>query len=239
VRQQSLGVDQTSADENQLVISYTLLRQVVGWIGTLLPIVLLVGVAISSTQARPDSMSGYYYTDMRNVFVGALCALGAFLGAYDGYDDLDRWITNIAGFCAIGVAFCPTKPTVCVPGPHACPASSVAQLSTGQQVVGDIHVFFAVTTFVMLGLMALRFAKGGKTASGQDATGRNPIYRASGVTILSCVLLAVLSNLLPTSVNAHWPLLFIFEAVAVFSFGVSWFVKGRTMEGIRNRIRSR
>ena len=239
MRQQSLGVDQTSADENQLVISYTLLRQVVGWIGTLLPIVLLVGVAISSTQARPDSMSGYYYTDMRNVFVGALCALGAFLGAYDGYDDLDRWITNIAGFCAIGVAFCPTKPTVCVPGPHACPASSVALLSTGQQVVGDIHVFFAVTTFVMLGLMALRFAKGGKTPSGRDILRENFIYRASGITILSCVLLAVLSNLLPASVNAHWPLLFIFEAVAVFSFGVSWFVKGRTMEGIRNRIRSR
>jgi hypothetical protein len=42
-------------------------------------------------------------------------------------------------------------------------------------------------------------------------------------------MLAVLSNLLPASVNAHWPLLFIFEAVAVFSFGVSWFVKGRTM----------
>jgi hypothetical protein len=240
MRQQSLGVDQTSADENQLVISYTLLRQVVGWIGTLLPIVLLVGVAISSTQARPDSMSGYYYTDMRNVFVGALCALGAFLGAYDGYDDLDRWITNIAGFCAVGVAFCPTKPTVCVPGPQVCPASSVAQLSTGQQVVGDIHVFFAVTTFVMLGLMALRFAKGGKTPPpAQDSIRENWIYCASGITILSCVLLAVLSNLLPASVNAHWPLLFIFEAVAVFSFGVSWFVKGRTMEGIRNRIRSR
>ena len=168
----------------------------------------------------------------------ALCALGAFLGAYDGYDDLDRWITNIAGFCAVGVAFCPTKPTVCVPGAHACPASSVAQLSIGQQVVGDIHVFFAITTFVMLGLMALRFANGG---GGRRAIprGENSVYRASGITILCCVMLAVLSNLLPASVNAHWPLLFIFEAVAVFSFGVSWFVKGRTMEGIRNRIRSR
>ena len=237
MRQQSLGVDLISADENQLVISYTLLRQVVGWIGTLLPIVLLAGLAISSTQSRPDSMSGYYYTDMRNVFVGALCALGAFLGAYDGYDDLDRWITNIAGFCAVGVAFCPTKSTVCGPGAHACPASSVAQLSTGQQVVGDIHVFFAVTTFVMLGLMALRFAKAEKAE--QRYRGENSVYRATGITILSCVMLAVLSNLLPSSVNAHWPLLFIFEAVAVFSFGVSWFVKGRTMEGIRNRVRSR
>ena len=113
-------------------------------------------------------------------------------------------------------------------------------------------MFFAVTTFTMLGLMALRFAKGGKTPSEQDWMGRirnglgfgtnpgdeperyrgeNLVYRASGITILSCVMLAVLSNLLPASVNAHWPLLFIVEAIAVFSFGVSWFVKGRTMEG--------
>ena len=129
MRQLSLGVDQQSADGNQLVISYLYLRRFVGWIGTLLPIVLLVGVAISSAQARPDSMSGYYYTDMRNVFVGALCALGAFLGAYDGYDCVDRWITNVAGFGAIGVAFCPTKPTVCAAGAGACPAYSVTQLS--------------------------------------------------------------------------------------------------------------
>jgi hypothetical protein len=213
--------DQPSADGNPLINSYMLLRQVVGWVGTLLPIVLLVGGAISS-QARPDSMSGYYYTDMRNVFVGALCVLGAFLGAYDGYDWVDRWITNIAGFCAIGVAFFPTKPTV-------------THLSTGQQAIGDIHVFFAVTTFIMLGLMALRFAGDGETPQYRGAIG---IYRASGITILSCVLLAVLSNVLPAAVNAHWPLLFIFEAVAVFSFGFSWFVKGQTMERILNRLRS-
>ena len=254
----SPGSDQRSAAGNQLIVSYMFLRQTVGWIGTLLPIVLLVGVAISSTESRPDSMSGYYYTDMRNIFVGALCALGVFLGAYDGYDDVDRWITNIAGLGAIGVAFCPTKPTVCAAGARACPASSVTQLSASQQVVGDIHLFFAAATFIMLGLMALRFAKGGKTPPGQNTIGQiryalgfgkpnagdqpqryrgeNFIYHASGITILSCVILAALSNLLPASINAHWPLLFIFEAVAVFSFGFSWFVKGRTMEGIRARI---
>jgi hypothetical protein len=106
--------------------------------------------------------------------------------------------------------------------------------------------------------MALRFAKGGKTPAGlntmgqiryglgfgqsaaddqpQRYKGENLTYRVSGITILSCVILAALSNLLPASVNAHWPLLFIFEAFAVFAFGFSWFVKGRTMEGIRTRI---
>ena len=133
-------MSQRSPERNQLIVSYMFLRQTVGWIGTLLPVVLLVGAAISSTASRPDSMSGYYYTDMRNIFVGALCALGVFLVAYDGYDDVDRWITSIAGFGAIAVAFCPTKPAVCAPGAGACPASSVTHLSTSQQVVGDIHL---------------------------------------------------------------------------------------------------
>jgi hypothetical protein len=86
--------------------------------------------------------------------------------------------------------------------------------------------------------MALRFAKHGKPGDGPGPrfAGENVIYRASGITVLGCVLLAALSNLLPASVKAHWPWLFIFEAAAVFAFGVSWFVKGRTIQGIRARI---
>ena len=249
---------QRRRDRNELIVSYLFLRQAVGWIGALLPIVLLAGNAISSATPRPDSVSGYYYTDMRNTLVGALCALGVFLVAYKGYDDVDLWITNIAGFGAIGVAFCPTKPAICTPGIQACPASSVARLSTSQQVVGDIHVFFAAVTFIALGLMALRFAKRGMTPAGQSTisqlryglgfgkpdnvsqrqyTRENAVYHVSGITILSCVLLAALSNLLPTSVNAHWPLLFIFESVAIFAFGVSWFEKGQTIQGLLARTR--
>jgi hypothetical protein len=259
VSQRSPGRNQRSPEGNQLIVSYMFLRQTVGWIGTLLPAVLLAGAAISSKASRPGSMSGYYYTDMRNIFVGALCALGVFLVAYDGYDDVDRWITSIAGFGAIGVALCPTKPAVCVAAAQACLASSLTHLSTTQQAVGDIHLVFAAATFIALGLMALRFGKGGVTPPGQSTLGRmqyglgfgqpnvgdqpqrypgeNLIYRASGITIMACVMLAALSNLLPAPVNAHWPLLFIFEAVAVFVFGFSWFVKGRTIQGILARVR--
>ena len=236
---------------NELIISYMFLRKTVGWIGSLLPIVLIAGNTIFFTSPRPGSMSGYYYTSMRNVFVGALCALGVFLLASAGYDEVDRWITNIAGFCAIGVAFFPTKPSVCTAHAQACLPPSVAHLSTGQQVAGGFHLSFAAVTFIALGLMALRFAKSARTPGGQAMMGRirhglglatpgdaerpprkkvrDAIYRACGFTILSCVVLAALSNLLPPSVKADWPLLFIFEALAVFAFGVSWFVKGQTL----------
>ena len=229
------SVRQRDPEKNELIISYMYLRKTVGWIGTLLPVVLLAGNAIFTTSL-PGSMSGYYYTHMRNVFVGALCALGVFLLAYDGYDEVDRWITNIAGLGAIGVAFCPTKP-------------AVRQLSVTQQAVGDVHVFFAAVTFIALGLMALRFAKSASAPDSQtgmnriryglglvkpsdDQPGRkvrNTVYRSCGFTILTCVVLAAASNLLPASVKADWPWLFFFEACAVFAFGVSWFVKGQTL----------
>jgi hypothetical protein len=170
--------------------------------------------------------------------------------AYDGYEEVDRWITNIAGICAIGVAFFPTKPAVCPVNAGACPPSSVTHLSTGQQVAGDVHVFFAAATFIALALMALRFAKAERTPDGLGTMSQvrhalglarlgdnrsrpnnwdDVVYRFCGFTIIGSVVLAALSNLLPTSVKANWPSLFVFEALAVFAFGVSWFVKGRTM----------
>ncbi len=233
------SVLQRRTETNELVISYLLLRKVVGWIGMLLPFVLMIGNWVTG-GSLPDSVSGFYYTDVRNIFVGSLCALGVFLIAYDGYDDVDRWITNIAGLSAIGVAFCPTKPS----GP----------LKTWQNSVGDIHVVLSICMFIALGLMALRFATRepapdrhhklesvghglGFTGPGASAASRLEIgtYRFCGFIILACVLLAVLSNFLPSSVNANWPVLLVLETTAVCAFGVSWFVKGKTILPVRRR----
>jgi hypothetical protein len=73
----------------------------------------------------------------------------------------------------------------------------------------------------------------GLTIFGCIRAGCGASVRASGITILTCVALAAASNLLPASVNAHWPFLLIFEAVAVFAFGVSWFVEGQTIQALR------
>jgi hypothetical protein len=250
-----------STDKNQLVIDYLFLRKTVGWIGTLLPVVLIAGNVIFYTTDLPDSMSSYYYTHMRNVFVGALCALGVFLMAYAGYDEWDRWITNIAGFGAIGVALCATKPTVCAANAHTCAAPAVRAMTTSQNVVGTIHLGFALIAFLALGVMALRFAKlppttvprpAGFRAWLRSALGlphpgqadpRSPadkrsaaIFRACGIGIVLCIVLGMLSNFMPQSVKNAVPVLFIFEALAVFAFGVSWFVKGQTLMPTIRRI---
>jgi len=95
-------------EPSSYVISYLNLRRAVGWIAILLPFGLRAGVIVFGT-AMPGSVSGYYYSPMRNVLVAALCVLGVFLIAYNGYDRLDSAITNVAGVAAIGVAFFPTS----------------------------------------------------------------------------------------------------------------------------------
>jgi hypothetical protein len=54
-------------------------------------------------------ISMYYYSGMRDVFVGALCAIGLFMFFYRGNDKWDNWMGNIAGFCAFCIAWFPPQ----------------------------------------------------------------------------------------------------------------------------------
>ncbi|MHB1592625.1 MAG: hypothetical protein ACYCO9_11355 [Streptosporangiaceae bacterium] len=215
------------------------MRKAIGWIGVLLPIALIVGQVIFFSRVIPGSVSDYYYTHMRNFFVGSLCAIGVFLLSYEGYDDWDERITGLAGLGAIGTAFSPTTP----------PAAQV--LTIGQQVVGDLHIVFAALTFTALAVMSFRFTKTyPEAASGSrglvwrilDVLGltgtpagaaltpvkltRNRIYRICGVSIVASLALAVLSLLLPHSIQNAVPFVYIFESTAIIAFGLSWLVKG-------------
>ena len=97
-------------EANQLVINYLFLRKTVGWVGTLLPIILIAGNA----HVLHDQLAWLDERVLLHAHAQRLrrCALraGCLPIAYAGYDDWDRWITNVAGVGVIGVAFCATKP---------------------------------------------------------------------------------------------------------------------------------
>lgn len=244
-----------------LIISYLTLRRLVGLIAVLLPPILLTSswlssrkldIYVSSTTVvaskLPPSVSGYYYTGMRNFLVGSLCALGVFLVGYNGYDNIDRWATNLAGILAICVAFFPTTPSVKNP-------------SSSQHAIGLVHIASASLLFILLAFMALRFAKTWpgdrpKTLLGRILAGlgfanawpdgpgkarmrrkkrRNVAYRICALLILLSMGLALAGNYLPVSVKEMAPTLFWFETIAILAFGVSWFVKGRSLLPIRRQ----
>lgn len=84
------------SDHTDKVYSYLALRKAVGWIGILLPIVLVLGhLIIFDGESALTNMSVYYHTGMRDVFVGAICAIALFLfftGVMtDGTTELLTW----------------------------------------------------------------------------------------------------------------------------------------------------
>jgi hypothetical protein len=216
-------MNQGSQSGGILSISYATMRRFVGWLGLSLPFVLPAGYVIFFSRHNfPGSVSGYYYTGMRNYLVAALCVLGVLFIGYDAYNDkLDFWITNFAGLFAVGVAFFPTTP---------------AAASAHQREMGYIHFAFAALLFTMLAIMALRFSKtdpGGQPSSQKRL--RNIVYLTCAALIAASMVVAFITNFLPADVKQSMPSLFWFEAIAVVSFSVSWLVKGAAVPGLNDK----
>jgi hypothetical protein len=198
-----------------LVISYLALRRAVGIIGTALPFVLVVGKWLLDGWGIQSSISAYYYTSMRDVFVGSLCAIGVFLLSYRGYERADDLAGNLACVFAVGLALFPTSP------PNG--ASAI------QTLVGYIHLTFASAYFLTLAYFSLVLFR--KTNAAKQMTERkkqrNVVYTVCGYTILACVGLVVVDfAFLKRSALQSIDPVFWLESAAVLAFGISWLTKG-------------
>jgi len=101
--------DDRKEDQNELVINYLTLRKALGWMGIALPFALMAGSYIWNDGYFETSISNYYYTVLRDVFVVTLCAVALFLFTYRGYDKKDRRVTNAAGAFGLITAFVSTN----------------------------------------------------------------------------------------------------------------------------------
>jgi len=201
----------------ELAVSYLFLRRAIGLIGALIPIVVPLGYSLSTGSWRLlSSVSSYYYTDMRNLFVGALCAVGVFLICYR-YQRWDDLFATFAGVFAVGVAFCPTAP------PNA---SELAR------TVGVLHAVFAACFLVTMALMCwFLFTLSDAPAELRPIAKnrRNLFYRVCALVILVFTALAGLSSFAPQSFIDTVHPLFWCEALATFAFGAAWWIKGQTL----------
>ena len=199
------------------LISYMTLRKFVGLIGILLPFALVIIHMLFVRQVvLLGSMSGYYYTDVRGILVGSLCAIGVFLFAYRGYDGWDNILTNSAGVFAVGVALFPTAPVN--PSPRA-------------RDIGYVHFACAGLLFAVLAVIALwLFTKTGPdTERGTQKKRRDLVYRTCGIVIALCLVLVPIESLVIGAPIQRFRPLFWLEAVAVVAFGIAWLVKGQVI----------
>jgi hypothetical protein len=208
-----------SDSEDPLVLSYLGLRKAVGIIGLALPFVLALGKVLLQGRGLESSISCYYYTDMGNLFVGSLCAIGVFLMSCRGYDWKDEIAGRVACIFAIGVALFPTSPC----------AGSASQA----EFIAKLHWSCAAALFLTLAYFCLKLFT--KTAPDGRPTRRklqrNIVYRICGYAILASILLIGVVKLLPMVKSLVEPLrpVFWLESIAVIAFGVAWLTKGETI----------
>jgi len=206
----------TPGPPQTLCLPYLTLRIIVGILGITLPFILALGAWIFFGKGLQDSISEYYYTGMRDVFVGIIFIIGSFLITYRGYDIIDNIVSTIGGISAILAAIFPASP-------GAAPTVS-----------GILHVIFAGLFFLALIYFALvLFPKTSPvTPPTPHKLQRNKVYKTCGWIMIICLVLLIIYSLLPNNIKSALKPLhpgFWLEAITVIAFGVCWLTKG---EGI-------
>jgi hypothetical protein len=242
--------DALSVHYDTEVLHFRTLRRAIGWIAVLLPGVLVFGenlrdlLSPSTSTGRSFvelSMSAYFHTGMRDVFVGSLCAIAIFLLSYKGPQRIDNVLASVAGLSLLLVAIFPTPEPSREASDAGAPAPDSVTLFSGPAApdpafVGYVHFASAAVFFVLLAGMSLfLFTKTHEhVPMSREKKQRNLIYRASGITILVCLVAIALAKLL-LSDRAEMATRYVFwlEAAAVVAFGISWLTKGEMFRGDR------
>ena len=203
-------------------------RQVIGYLGLALPILLVQAVKFrpnaTSDHWSGDSISAYYWTGAVSLFVGLLAALSLYLLTYRGYaNDSHKWDRAagiVAGSAAAVVALFPTTPP-----------SGMVPLPWWGDWINKIHTGAAIILFSTFAVFSLWLFR--KTAPGEqppaDKERRNTIYLVSGIAIIVSMGWAVLAARAGRSI--FWP-----ESSALVFFAWSWLVKGQAADSIASTL---
>jgi hypothetical protein len=230
-----MKTDRQKETRNDLVFSYMTLRNLIGFSGMLLPVILLLTTRHAPGDLRVEpSISDYYYTSNGDVLVVILSVLGVFLFTYKGYNIRENLLSTLAAVCALGVAFSPTATKY---------IRESFSVHTGKFVVPEIagleiHLLFAATFFISLAIIALvYFPKSDAETSMQSGRKRtqkdrrNLVYIFSGWVMLGSVLILGLYFLIKPFKEwiADFPFIFVMESLAIEAFGISWITKGESL----------
>lgn len=216
----------------ELVLSYTRVRTALGLLGMSLPLILILGGVLDSPRLDnvggiEPTISDFYHTTYRDFFVGTLCAIGVFLISYRGYrreenevidDDL---LATFAGLGAFGVAFFPNEGGGAV-------VASVTQHAMGVGLTPVLHYLSALVFFSCLA--AFCFVKFVRTSNLR----RRRVYRICGWTIIAALVATAIAVIFKRFIGGVGRdivldnnLIFWFEAIGIWAFGLSWLVKGK------------
>lgn len=218
----------TGPGTDRYVRSYLVMRVLVGALGIALPLLLVLGEPLLfDGQPFPrGSLSAYYYSGARELFVGALCAIGVFLVTYKVAERSgENWLSFFAGVAVTVVALFPTGR----PGIGVTPTP--LQNLLGETTVERIHFTAAAVFIGSLAVISYYFAKPPPGSGRRSPSFWHRYHLTCAGFIVAALLLAAVAGF------TSWPDkgLLIAEAVAIWAFGASWFMKGLEIDTLLGR----
>lgn len=207
-----------------LEISYVQLRQLIGYLGIALPLTCILGGKILGKAKLQTTLSGYYFTNMRDVFIGIIIGMSLFLITYKGYERIDQMITSLTGVFGLGIAIFPCNVS-------EGPDMSVGVFQLMSKTSNTIHALCALSFFLLLAINSIFIFT---MSSGRQLTRRkkyrNLIYRISGFIIIGSILILIMYVLIVPKATLETSFFILgLESVMLLCFGVSWLVKGETL----------
>jgi hypothetical protein len=195
------------------VRSYVFMRLAIAVLGLALP-VLLVFVEPILFDGRPwprGSLSSYYYSGMRELFVGMLCAIGVFLIIYKAAERTrESRASTYAGIAVVVVALFPTgKPGAAVP-------ATPLQDRLGEEWVERIHFCAAALFIALLWRITRHHFR-------THASAHGTFHATCAWLILAALALAAVAGATGEPDKG----ILVAEWLAVWAFGASWL---RTVE---------
>ncbi len=178
-------------------------------ISILFPLVLWF-VGLSLNVHLQGSISAYYHTPMRDVFVGSLFAIGAFLYLYRGYSTVENIALDFAGIFAIGVAILPT--------------SAISEPKCDTFTAPYLHGVCAILFFIAIAYVCI-FQSSETLKEMIDESRRKfyeILYKILGVGM---IVLPLLSALLLHLLDKTQSIVFFVELAGVWIFSTYWIVK--------------
>jgi cytochrome b561 len=213
-----------------LALSQQAHRQLIGYLGLVLPFLLYVLAGLRHTDDLTDwavlpSISAYYYTGAVAVFIGVIAALSLFLFTYRGYQGVaaDRVVGSIGGAGAVGVILFPTT----------SPSSSLTLPWWGNWMA-VIHYSCGAALFVSFILFAIwlfrqsEFAE--RSERPRDKRWRDDLCLGCGVVMIVAIAWAGWAGYQGGSI-------FYQESVAIEAFAISWLVKGEAHQSLARAAR--
>ncbi len=235
---------------DNFLISYHSLRQMIGILGITLPFLcwavnalvnqmdflnnLAFVDVLQSTTYTPGkhlkpSISDFYYSTSGPLFTGVLITVAIFLFSYKGYDKDDKndryaWITDklVANIGAISLLGIVVFPTA-----SKIKLTDNIHIFVASGEIGRIHIACAGIFFLSMAVMSIvNFRR--NPGFVLINTSKGMLYMVCGwIIIAGIVILAIGFALSKTEVWLNGVFVYVIEVIMLLAFGLSWLTKGK------------